>query len=405
MHTSADGTKAAKKIKLIVLLIAFASPFASSMYLPALPTLGKQLGSTDAALLAFTFSIFLLGFGFSQLVYGPLSDAFGRRKIIMIGTLITIIGSLGCMWANNIEGFIFFRLVQGCGIGAGSALTRSMLRDCFEGKALNMAVSQVGAIFAIAPMLSPMIGGYIYHWFGWRCIFLFSVIYLTLNLALLVFWYQESNPHLNIKAIWPRHIWQNYMHLLTDRTFMGYLLCASFSYGGINAYITISPFLLQQELGVSAVQTAWITCTIVSGLVIGRSFNNYLFDRFDTAKIMQAGMLIMLLSGILLLIPSLWGIMNVSVIMIPVLLYVIGTGFVMPNSFAGSLAPFGNMAGAAGALYGSLSLLISFIISGITALLREHSQMPLAMTYIILALATLIIFQFLLPKTTATVEV
>lgn len=385
-------------IRSLTLLVAFASPFAANMYLPSLPSLAKHLKSTDE-LMEFTITVFILGFGVSQLIYGPLSDCFGRRKIIFIGMLIALVGSLACSRSHSGPELIMARFVLGCGVGAGAALTRSILRDSFNGIALTKASAQNGLIFTIAPVLAPLAGGYIQKWYGWEANFTAVAIFITFITFVIWFLLAETNKYPDVKAIYPKYIWRNYFVLFSNKTFLGYIFCAGFSVAGMSAFMTISPFLLEQVLGLSAIEYGWLTASVILGLLIGRMINMLLLPFLTAKQIITFGITIMIIAGITMLVPALLGILNIYAITIPVIIFVIGTGLIAPIAFAQSLMPFPNMAGAAGALYGSATLLISFMISAYVATLHDNNQTALALVYILLAVGVLLSYRLLVLQT------
>lgn len=391
-------------IRVITLLIAFVIAFASNMYLPSLPSLGNHFAASEEDM-ELTITFFLLGFGVSQLFYGPLSDRFGRKKVLCIGFLIGFIGALGCFMATSVTEFIFSRIILGCGMGAGSALARSMYRDTFSGIVLAKVVSQNGAIASIAPVLAPMLGGYIDKWYGYQINLLVIVIMTVMILIPLWLLLTETNKEPNLQALQPKMLVKNYFAVLSNRIFLGNVLCAGFCMSGLNAFITISPFLFMDTLKLSIVEYGWITGIVVSGMILGRILNTALLGWFRPQQNMKIGLTLMFLSGISLLIPGLMHVINVAVIIIPVYIFILGSAIVMTLAYAQSLEPFSKIAGSAGALYGSIMVLTSFFTSGTVAIIKSNNQNLLAVTYLLLSAGILLALQLLkLPSPILSLE-
>ncbi len=386
------------RVNFPVLLISFISPLAANLFIPSLPGLEKYFNVTNEPL-EFTITAFLLGFGLSQLIYGPLSDRFGRRKIIFIGMFIALAGSIGCAMTNSVTQLIIYRFILGCGVGAGAVLTRSILRDVFSGKELTNAIALNALIFTIAPVLTPLLGSYIDRWLGWEANFIVIPIYISI--AWLISWLllAETNLHCNPTATQPKIILRHYRKLLSNKAFTGYLICAGCAVSGISTFTMISPFLFQQHLGVSIVMYGWIIALISSGMLIGRAINMILIRHLLVAKIMRLGHILMILSGILIFISSYWNSDNLIMIIIAIMIFIIATGLIIPNAFAEALSSFATMAGSAAALYGSGVLLISSLTSAIVAVLREENLTLLAVVFLVLGSISWLADRYFLRKT------
>lgn len=390
-------TKNYIRINLLVLLISFISPLAGNLYVPSLPGLEQFYHATNESL-EFTITSFLFGFGISQLIYGPLSDRFGRRHIIFIGMCIALIGSIGCAMTNSVMQLIVYRFILGCGVGAGAALTRSILRDAFTGKELTRAIAVNGMIFTIAPVLTPLLGSYIDQWLGWEANFITVAIYICLAWFFSWLFLSETNLHLNPTATQPSVIFQRYYKLLSDRTFTGYLICSGCAMSGISTFTMISPFLFQQHLGVSIVMYGWIIALITSGMLIGRALNMILIRYFPTPTIMNFGNIMMIIAGLFALLVGHFDNTNIVAIIMSIMLFMMATGIIMPNAFSGALSPFASMAGAAAALYGSGILLISSVTSAIVATFRNENPTLLASIFLILGCCSWLADRYLLRK-------
>ena len=383
-----------KKEILIVtlgLILAAVGPFASDSYLPSLPAMTQFFVTTDT-LMQLTVTLYLLGFSISQLFYGPGSDRFGRRKTILLGLTIAILGSLLCMMAPTPSLLIMGRFIQGMGMGVSNSVFRAIMRDTFSGTRMAKIGSYAGMVFSFAPALAPIIGGYIQASLGWQANFIFLSSLIISVMVLMWRFLPETNLHLNPDALRLSIVLRNYALLLSNKSFVGNTLCASFAFSGIIAYYVASPFLMQNVLHLSAVAYGWLAMTVAGGLILGHLANSLLVVRMGMKFMILSGILIMFFSGILMYAIGWYGWLNVPVIMIPTLTFIAGGGFVYANAAAGAFHDFAKMAGSAGAMYGCLQILGTVLTSLLVAGLEAHNQLGLALIYILLGLLSLATF-------------
>jgi len=251
----------------LIIFMAMVGRFATDMYVPSLPAITKAF-STSATSVQYTITVFLLGLGLSQLIYGPLADRYGRRRLILIGLVIGGVGSLLCVFAHSVNQLILGRVIQGIGMGGGISLCRAMLSDLFEGPRLAQMTSYLSMAFAVAPAVAPAMGGYMQQWFGWQSVFEFVMVYALI--ALFVSWafMPETNQHRNKHATEVKVMLHNYFELLTNPTFLGYLASASLALSGVIAYVTMGPFILQNDLGLTPVQYGCLALIITGAMML-----------------------------------------------------------------------------------------------------------------------------------------
>lgn len=398
MQTATAQTSINERL-IMVLAVIFAAvgPFSSDSYLPSLPAM-TQVFHSSANTMQLTITIYMLGFSLSQLIYGPLSDRLGRRIVMLIGLAICTVGSLLCSLTTSVLALMFARLVQGAGVGVTNALFRAIMRDTFTGERMAQAASFVGIIFAIAPAVAPITGGYIEAYFGWRANFIFIAL-LVISVWLIVWrWLPETNKNLDSTATQTKVVIKNYFTLLTSRTFMSHAALSSLGVAGIIAYITASPFLLQTILGLSPVQYGWLAIYIMAGSIFGQVLNSILVTKVGTKRMLLTGITVMLTSGTAMFAIGIAGFMNVYVIMLPVLFFITGGCFVFANAMTNAFHPFPHIAGSAGAMYGFLQLFGAFITSLLVAGIHETNQIPLALIFILLGTLSAVIFYFFISK-------
>ncbi len=377
--------------RLFILLFMFASfgQIIVDLYLPSLPAISRAFHASHAAV-QMTIAVYLFAFGISQLIYGPWSDAVGRRRPLLTGLALSTIGGIICCVAPNIEILLLGRLLQGIGAGTCNSVGRSIIRDLLSGKYLSRFGSQMGMAASISIAVAPTIGGYIQHFTSWRGSFVAIFIYSSIVLALLWSALPETNQKIDPKAMQFNKLIGNYKVLLTSPVFMGNALCAAIAYGGIIAYLTAGPFLLQTTLHLSPVQFGWLSLLNATGIFISGMINSRLVMRYPIRIMLLAGICCMLTGAFSMLLLATLGLLNVYVIIIPMAIFCMGAGLTFQNAGAAALEYFGHIAGAAGAIYGTLQISAGAIISGIMAILAEKSQVPLAITQLSLALLAIV---------------
>lgn len=384
-----------KYVLMIILMLSIVGQGASDLYLPSLPAITHALNSPKQ-IIQLTIAVYLFGFSLSQLIYGPLSDQIGRRKVILIGLVICTIGSVICALANSALILIIGRFIQGTGIGGSVALTRAMMRDVYRGNRLSRVGSQLSTISSFTLAMAPTLGGYLQSWFDWRANFIFLLIYC--GTAWVIVWrlLPETNKSFNPLATQLRTLTVNYFLLLSNRQFMGSVLCSSFALSGVIAYATASPFLFQVTLHFSPVEYGCLAIFIAAGLSIGAFVNSKLVMRLGMRMMLLIGGNLMVFAGILMASFYMLGHVNVYVILIPVILFIIGAGFIYSNAFAIAFTPFAHMAGIAGALYGAIQVMVAAITSSLMSMLHEHNQLPLSIIFLFLGALTMWMLDFVI---------
>ena len=329
---------------LLTTLVAL-GPLSTDFYLPSLPAMTAALG-TDVAGTQLTLSIFLGGFAVGQLFYGPLSDRFGRRPLMLIGLGIFLVASIACALAPNIETLIAARFVQAIGACAGPVLGRTVVRDLYGPKDSARMLSYISAAMALAPLLGPVFGGWLSVIFSWRATFVFLETAATWRLL------AESNLHPDPTAVQPRRILANYATLLRDTTYRGVLMCNGLAYAGMFAFISGAPFVFINLFGFSPQTMGLAFGLMVSGFITGTMSSGRLASRYGPDSILTAGVVIGSVGGAVMLLFAVTGWQHPVAIMVPMWLVTCGIGFIMPNATAIALAPWPTMAGAAASLMG-----------------------------------------------------
>lgn len=382
-------------IAAMALLITLLMPFASDGYTPSMPAIAKYF-NISANTTQLTISLYLLGATFSQLFYGPLSDRFGRRSSILLGIILCLFGSILCAVSVSPIMLIMARAIQGMGAGASNVMFRAIMRDTFTGIRMAKIASYTGMVFTLMLAAAPIIGGYIQEHFGWRENFLSVGLLCAFILPIIFFILPETNVNRNKLATHPKIFINNYLTLLKSADFMGYTLCSSIAFSGMIAYYTISPFLFQDILGLTPAQYGWLSLALAFGLMCGQYTNSHLVSLFGHKKMLKYGIYLMMFSGLLLIILNLDGKVSILSILLATLIFTISGGLVFSNSMVGAFHRFPHMAGTAGALYGSIQVLGSFIVSFLITQLPQENTHILGFVYFLLGLMAYCILYTLL---------
>lgn len=332
------------------LLMGFAS-ISTDLYLPAMPAMGRDLGA-ETGMIELTVSGYLIGFSLAQLIWGPLSDRYGRRVPVALGLVLFIIGSGGCAMANDATSLIGWRLVQAIGACASVALSRAMVRDLFEGDRAAQMMSTLITIMAIAPLLGPIVGGQIEAVADWRAIFwVLVVIGIVAFLALMTI--PETLPRDRRSQEALGLALRRYIELIGNRRLLAYIGVGGFFYGGMFAYIAGTPFAYIDYYEVPSQLYGFLFGAGILGIMATNTINARLVRRFGTNRMILGGAVSAATWAFVTAIDSytdwfgLWG------IAVPLFLFASMTGFIVANAIAGALQDFPHRAGAVSALVGA----------------------------------------------------
>ncbi len=370
---------------LILVIIATLADITADMYVPSLPAITQALNSSASAV-QLTLSFYLMGFGLAHLIYGPLSDRIGRRKPLLFGISLAVIGGVTALFANSVWVLIIGRLLQGCGLAACNAIGRALLRDVLSGTHLARIGSLMGMVMVFVMTASPTLGGYLQKYFSWRATFLVLSAYTAIVWLILYFKLPETNRNLNPTATRIKMMAQNYSLLIRNSSFLSYTLCASFAYAGILSYLTAAPFILQKVVGLTPVQFGWLSFVVGGSIFTSAYINSQMVMKKGIANMVLIGICCMLSGSLLMLLFASLGKINTVVIMLPVAIFCLGAGLCCANAQAGALLDVAHIAGIASALYGCFQIITAALASLIMATLHEVNQMPLALMLSILSL-------------------
>ncbi|MCL9773677.1 multidrug effflux MFS transporter [Vibrio methylphosphonaticus] len=359
-----QSTSFNKTPMLLAMMIIATGQVGVSIYLPSLPLISETLSLTqaDAQMLV---TLFLVGFGLSQLFYGPLSDSIGRRPVFLLGQGIYILGTLVCIvFSDHQIALESGRLLQGLGAGSASVLGRSVLRDSYDGKQLTKALSYISMTASIMPIVAPVFGGWVAFQLGWHAVFVCVLAYLIAIYVLGWFILPETLPY-RPKRFEVRGIVQTYSKLIVNPQVIGSASYNWISYLGAVVSLSIFPFLMQHELGLTVAEYGTIMIIPSAGLLMGSVSLNILNRYFSNAWLLLLAITIMALSGLWLLMTS----MSVMNLIFAFTLLTVAQGLSFPISISLLLGPHKSQAGAVSALSGSIQMMVAGVLG---AYLVEH---------------------------------
>ncbi|ELP7971692.1 multidrug effflux MFS transporter [Campylobacter jejuni] len=367
-HTKIHGFA---KFKLIVILALMSSiaPLSTDMYLPALSHV-EQSFQTNSFLTQLSIASFFIAFALGQLIYGPLSDIFGRKIPALVGIFFFIVSSLFCVIIDDIYAFIALRFFEALGGCAGVVIARAIVNDLFEIKEAAGIFALMMVFSSLAPMLSPTFGGILLEYFSWHSIFATLFALGILLFLMILFGLKESAPHLKNKKFSHHEAMKSYKFVLSDKRFLVYILCASFALAAMFAYITGSSFVFTQFFSLSEQKFALLFGANALGFVICANINARLVLKYESEKILAKALMIMFISTVILLVNAFFH-PNFLLFELSIFTSIAMLGFITPNTTTLAMARFKEHSGTASAVLGTVQFgfagLISFVVGAINA--------------------------------------
>ncbi|MCH9770113.1 MAG: multidrug effflux MFS transporter [Gammaproteobacteria bacterium] len=370
---------------ILIVMVIVAGNFATDMYVPALPTITHALGTSDT-LVKWTLTIFILSFSIGQLIYGTLSDAFGRRRLLITGLGIGLAGSIICALASSIDLLLLGRLIQGLGLAAAPCLARSICRDTANGIKLAKMFSFISIAVMLSPAIAPIAGGYLQHYLGWHSVFFVYVGCLTLLIGFIIVWLPETNQKIDLSNIKLNTLYSKHKMILSNREFLGYSLCGSMAKAGIIIFFILSPFLLQNVLHVSVIEYVWLTLSIVISALLGRILNAILLNTFAPKQLMTVGNGLLILATTAMLITCAEGWLSAPLIIGTFSVYTLGASLLFPNASAAAFNLFNHAFGNIGSIYSFIQNFGCFTIGIAAAHSNNYNGVSLAVLLLVTAL-------------------
>jgi DHA1 family bicyclomycin/chloramphenicol resistance-like MFS transporter len=371
-------TRPHRLIPLLAGLQAF-SPLSLDMYLPALPRIAEELATSEARV-QLSITSYLVGLFLGVLLFGPLSDKYGRRKLILGGIVVYILSCLGCAMADSVDSLVGWRFVQALGGGAASILGRAIVRDIFPLKQAASALSSMHLITMVAALAAPMLGSFVLLAGSWRWLFFLLIAFASLWLWLIA-WkipethYGESRNSSVLK------VYRAYGSIASQPRALGYILCMSLCFAGMFAYITASPFVFMDYFGLSPTYYALIFGGNIAGIMALATLNVRMVGRVGPQKMLYGAAVLLAVSSVVLLLAGTLTSGGLWLLIIGLFGYISCTGLMGANCTASLMTQFPDNAGAAA----GLAVAVQFGLGAVMSLLVSalYAGTPFAMTLIV----------------------
>ena len=372
-------------------LMTALGPLSMDLYLASLPDIERLMSATTAEV-QLTISIYLAGYAVAQLFYGPLSDRYGRRPVLLVALAVFVVASAACALAPSIEVLIVGRLVQSLS-GAGSqVIARAIVRDLYAGPRAGREFSLIGAVMALAPIIGPIFGGALHMAFGWQSNFIFVAVAALIITAAVWKLLPETLREPVREPLTLPSVFRGFGGFLADGRYLAYLGIITFSFAGLFAWISGSAFVLQRiymlnpfEFGVAF----GVSCV---GYLLGSLIAAKLVMRSGIGATIGIGVLAQAGGGLFMVLGVALGWVSSVWILLAIAVFLFGFGFAGPQAMAGALTPFPDRAGAASSLFGFVQQAFSAIVGVAVGHLLGNSALPMAGAIAIMGVATLMVW-------------
>ncbi|MDJ0458783.1 multidrug effflux MFS transporter [Arthrobacter sp. NQ7] len=373
-HSHNPGNKAPRSIKYVLMLGALAAlpALTTDMYLPSLPAVEAGLNTTQTAA-QLTLSGTLVGAGVGQLVIGPFSDRFGRRLPLVIGISLHVAISLLCSMTPNIETLTGLRVLQGFFNASAAVVALAVIRDRFVGSAAAQLLSRLMLVIGVAPLLAPTVGQAIAGAWNWRAVFYALALIGVVLVAIVLRFMPETLPEDRRSRGHPRHVAGAYWSLLRDQHFMALAVIPGLGLALIMSYVVGSPFVFQNEYGLTAQQFALVFALNGAALVLSAQLNAALVRKFPPVRLLRTALLVQLGLALLLLAVVATGAGGAFGLVAALWLVLSAQGMIPANASVLALHNYGHMAGTAAAVIGALQSGVAGLVSPLVGILGGNS--------------------------------
>ena len=375
------------RLALLLAGLSMFGPFSIDAIFPAFPAMGEALGADKLAMQQ-TISAYLVAYAVMSLVHGPLSDALGRRRVILAGLLVFIGASVGCALAQDLPTMLAFRALQGLSAGVGLIVGRAVIRDLLHGDDAQRLMSQVSMIFGIAPAIAPVIGGWILGWGDWHDIFWFLVGFAVLLFAATWAWLPETHPAAHRSPLAPRSMLRDYGLILANRRFQRIALAGALNFAALFLYIASAPAFVLDLLRLDERSFAWFFAPMIGGMMLGAFTSGRVAGRMPHAVQVNLGFACCGLAalanvgyGVLVEVPAVpWAVL-------PAALNAFGVALVFPVLTLAILDMYPRQRGSASSLQAFTSLALNAVVAGVLSPLVSGSMATLAIAAALFTLA------------------
>lgn len=360
--------------------LAMFGPFSIDTIFPAFAQISGDFGA-DKLEMQQTISVYLVAYALMSIVHGPLSDAIGRRRVILGGLVVFTAASVGCALATDLGTLLLFRALQGLSAGVGLIVGRAVIRDVYQGDDAQRLMSQVMMIFSIAPAVAPVIGGWILGWERWPAIFWFLVLFSVALLLATWAWLPETHPRESRGSLAPRRLLRDYVAIFSNPRFQRLAAAGAFNFSALFLFIASAPAFVMDILGLGERQFGWFFIPMISGMMIGSFVAGRAAGRITGTRLANIGFAC---SGVAIAGNIVYYLVvadpAVPWAVLPMALNAFGIALVFPIITLMILDMYPRQRGSASSLQAFTGLVLNAIVAGVLSPLVSHHGLPLALT-------------------------
>lgn len=367
-------------------------PFSVDTYLPAFPAIASSLDAS-ALQVQQTLTAYMASFAVMILWHGALSDAFGRRSIVLVSLAVYAVASIACAAVHSVEYLWAFRVLQGVSAGAGVVVGRAIVRDLYSGAEAERMLSLVTMIFSVSPAIAPMVGGWVVTLSDWRTIFLLLFGFAVLLLAACWRALPETLPPAGRQPFRPSSLWANYRQIFQSLPFQLTAGAIAFNFSGLFLYVASAPAVITRHLGLGPNQFGWMFVPSVAGIFLGALAANRMAGRAGPGRQVRIGFALLMLAGLFNLGYHLTHAPALPWTVAPLFLYTMGMSMVAPGLTVAVLDLFPHIRGTVASCQSFTMTLLSAAVAGLVAPMLDHSMPALAAGQFGLALTGLLLWR------------
>lgn len=384
--------------------LALIGPLSVDAYLPAFDAISRDM-HVSAAKVQLTLITYMVAFAFMSLWHGALSDALGRRRIILFSLLGFSLASAGCALSTHVGWLAVFRVAQGASAGAGTVVGRAIVRDMYDGTKAAKMLAWVSMIFALSPAVAPILGGWIVTALQWRCIFIFLAGYTLLLFFACYRALPETLPAEHRQSLSPANMTRNYLKVAKSSSFRYAAGALAFNFSGLFLYVAAAPVILVHHLGLSANQFGWQFIPMVGGIFLGSLASERLIGWLPERSQVVAGYVLMLATGIANVGYHAWHLPSLPWSIIPIFFFAFGMSISAPVLTMQVLNLFDHLRGLVASMQTFTMVLLAAATTALLAPWLQHSLLSLALGQLGLAAIGLILWLATLPRRPLASEV
>ena len=372
-------------------LLSAVGPFSTDMYVPSMPGIGTAFGATTQQV-QLTISSYLVGFAVGQIVYGPLSDRYGRKPVLVAALLLYCTATLLCPISTSIDMLIVLRLFQAFGGCGATVLARAVVRDLYAGARAGREMAIIAVVMGLAPLVAPLIGGVLETYFDWRAIFVVMAL-IGLECLALVWWYlPETLKERATEPVSLVSMLKSYRILLSERSYLAHLSIVAFAYAGLFAWISGATFVLQELYALTPITFAAAFAAGSTGFLLGTTIAARLVIRLGLSRIIGLGCVALSIGGVAMATATALGLDTALTVVLSAAVYLFGLGLALPQAMAAALTPFPERAGAASSLLGFVQQSAASLCGALVGAWLGASAWPIAAPMALLGLAALAVW-------------